>query len=504
MVKLDIKTLRSRLSKSKYVHTVYLPLFLSAAVVLIVAAVLISNTVSASWRRTVREERMREATRYANYLASEISLAGTEHVTESGEAGSSDSGFFDVLSEETEALFERFSYMRVMVLDTKGLVRKDSSQTKTGSYVMNDDVLLAISGEVVSVREGNAGRIAVPLQNTTTDETVGLVYLLVDLSSVADINGNSARYFWQVPVITILCIAVLCALIWLLEKPLQRILQWIIDLKLGEKDIKEVDKPEIKGDNEYTRIVDNLDELTHDLLAVDRSRKEFVSNVSHELKTPLSSIKVLTESLLLQDNVPEEIYKEFLQDINSEIDRMNGIVNDLLTLVRLEEGENVLNLTTFSLGDMAEDILKRMRPLADQRDITLSCECVRPVEIEADETKLTLALTNLVQNGIKYNKNGGQVRVRIDSNQLYALIVVSDTGIGIEEKHYEKLFQRFYRVDTARDRQAGGSGLGLSIVRQVLTLHKGTISVSSVVGEGTSFSIKMPLLQSEPEEEEEK
>ena len=133
-------------------------------------------------------------------------------------------------------------------------------------------------------------------------------------------------------------------------------------------------------------------------------------------------------------------------------------------------------------------------------------EEVHPAMIEADETKLTLALTNLIQNGIKYNKDGGQVKVRIDCNQVYALIVVSDTGIGIEEKNYEKLFQRFYRVDKARNREAGGTGgtgLGLSIVRQIVTLHKGTISVSSVLGEGSSFSIKMPLVQTADTEEEE-
>jgi len=155
------------------------------------------------------------------------------------------------------------------------------------------------------------------------------------------------------------------------------------------------------------------------------------------------------------------------------------------------------------VGDMAEDIIKRLNPLADQKNVHLLVEEVHPAMIEADETKMTLALTNLIQNGIKYNKDGGQVKIRIDSNQVYALIVVSDTGIGIDEKNYDKLFQRFYRVDKARDRGAGGTGLGLAIVKQIVTLHKGTITVSSVPGEGSSFSIKMPLVQTADSEEEE-
>ena len=196
------------------------------------------------------------------------------------------------------------------------------------------------------------------------------------------------------------------------------------------------------------------------------------------------------------------MYKEFLQDINSEIDRMTNIVNDLLTLVRLEEGGSVLNLSTFNLADLVDDILKRLKPLADQRSITLSREGSPNVQVEADATKLTLAISNLVQNGIKYNRDNGKVTVVLEQSGPNALISVSDTGIGIEEENFDKLFQRFYRVDKARDRAAGGTGLGLSIVRQIVTLHKGVISVSSTVGKGSTFLIKMPVEQISDQDEE--
>ena len=147
--------------------------------------------------------------------------------------------------------------------------------------------------------------------------------------------------------------------------------------------------------------------------------------------------------------------------------------------------------------------MKRLKPLAQEKNVELVLESARNVEVEADETKLTLALSNLIQNGIKYNKEGGQVKVSIDSDHMNAVIVVSDTGIGIDETHFAKLFQRFYRVDKARDREAGGSGLGLSIVRQIVMLHKGTISVESQVGEGSSFTVKLPLIQTVEQEDEE-
>jgi len=283
-------------------------------------------------------------------------------------------------------------------------------------------------------------------------------------------------------------------------KPFKRVLSWMKQVSTGNAEIPE----DLMRKDEYGAVVESVQDVTHDLIAIDHSRKEFVSNVSHELKTPLSSIKVLTESLLLQDSLPEEMYKEFLQDINSEIDRQTTIVNDLLTLVRLEEGgENVLNVSSFILNDMTEDILKRLKPLAQEKNVELLLESSREVEIEADETKLTLALSNLIQNGIKYNKDGGQVKVHIDSDHMNAVIKVSDTGIGIDEEHFAKLFQRFYRVDKARDREAGGSGLGLSIVRQIIMLHKGMISVESQLGEGSCFTARLPLIQTVEQEDEE-
>lgn len=494
MFKLELKG-----SFGKLIHSIRIPLFLGIALLYCLSSILLSEYFFKIWENYWINQRVTEANRYISYLAGEISSG--ELTTEGTGEGESTL----ILTNQFQSMSRMFSYMRVLILDQKAKVVQDTTQSRIGRYIINDEVLMAMSGETVQGGDDRVRRIAVPIKSSSDVSTVqGVIYAFASMESVhQSLEVGRERTVLVMTLIGMVTMALVYMVIYWLLRPLSKIVKWLKELKDSDKEPDDLVRPSIRGKNEFSGIVDEVEDVTHELLSLDRSRTEFVSNVSHELKTPLSSIKVLTESLLLQDGVPEELYKEFLQDINSEIDRMNGIVSDLLTLVRLEEGENVLNLSTFSVGDMAQDIIKRLTPLAEQKGVNLILDEVHPAQVEADETKMTLALTNLIQNGIKYNKDGGQVKIRIDCNQIYALIVVSDTGIGIEEKNYEKLFQRFYRVDKARDRGAGGTGLGLAIVKQIVTLHKGTITVSSVVGEGSSFSIKMPLVQTADTEEEE-
>ena len=228
---------------------------------------------------------------------------------------------------------------------------------------------------------------------------------------------------------------------------------------------------------------------------MDPSRQQFVSNVSHELKTPLSSIKVLSESILLQEDVPKEMYVEFLHDINSEIDRMSAIINDLLTLVKLDQKEIPLNFAETDLNKVMEDIIKRMTPLAAAKQIQIHYSKEKDVLAEADEMKLTLAISNLVDNAVKYTPEGGSVTVVLDADHQNAFITVSDTGIGIPEDEINRIFERFYRVDKTRDRETGGTGLGLSITYATVMMHNGSIKVNSKEEEGTSIQMRIPLRQ---------
>lgn len=476
--------------KVSWFRSVRFKLFAGVAVIYLISSFIFGQLLYNMWEDYLVNQRIVEISRYANFLASDIAI---NRLTEENNPDSN-------LSYELESFTRLYSYTRIMILDERARVVQDSSQTKTGLYIVNDDVLKALSGNIVNTQEDSFVRLAIPITDYSGTTIQGVVYVFftVDMLLQSLSVGQSNFVLLQFTIGMIVSVLFFVVIV-LLTKPFQAIFSWLKQVSEGNAEIT----PELQKKDEYGLVVQSVQDVTRDLLTIDKSRKEFVSNVSHELKTPLSSIKVLTESLLLQDNLPEEMYKEFLQDINNEIDRQTMIVNDLLTLVRLEEGGNVLNISSFRLNDMLEDILKRLRPLAQERNVELVLESVRDVEIEADETKLTLALSNLIQNGIKYNKDGGEVRVSVDSDLMNAEVIVADTGIGIAEEHFDKLFQRFYRVDKARDREAGGSGLGLSIVRQIIMLHKGAIDVESVVNEGSRFIVKLPLIQILDQEDEE-
>ena len=207
----------------------------------------------------------------------------------------------------------------------------------------------------------------------------------------------------------------------------------------------------------------------------------------------MTSMKVLADSLVGQQGVPEELYQEFLSDITEEIDRENKIITDLLSLVKMDKKAADMNISNMNINELLENILKRLRPIADQRRIDLILDSFRPVTEDVDEVKFTLAISNLVENGIKYNVDEGWVRVTLDADHKDFYVTVADSGLGIPEDSIERIFERFYRVDKSHSREIGGTGLGLAITRSSIAMHHGIIKVSSKEGEGTTFTVKIPL-----------
>ena len=274
-----------------------------------------------------------------------------------------------------------------------------------------------------------------------------------------------------------------------LTRPFAKVTSAISEVKEGYTD-EALSVPDYE---ETEHIVDAFNQVLGRMRALDESRQEFVSNVSHELKTPITSMKVLADSLLMQEEAPVELYKEFMQDITNEIERENKIINDLLSLVKLDKTNSELNISTISLNELIELTLKRLRPIARKRDIEVVFVSNRQVTAEIDEVKITLALTNLVENAIKYNIDHGNVKVTLDADNQFFTVEIADTGIGIPESAYEHIFERFYRVDKSHSREIGGTGLGLAITRNLILMHRGSVTVSSVLGEGTVFSVKIPL-----------
>ena len=244
------------------------------------------------------------------------------------------------------------------------------------------------------------------------------------------------------------------------------------------------DRLEIKNFKEFEEMTDAFNNMIGRLNDLENSRQEFVSNVSHELKTPLTSIKILADSLVMQPDAPPEVYREFLGDINSEIDRENRIISDLLELVKLDRKNGEMHIAMVSINELLEILMKRIKPIAQARNVELVYESYRKVDAEIDEVKMMLAISNLVENAVKYNKDAGWVKVTLDSDHKYFTVTVADSGIGIPESSINMIFDRFYRVDKMRARKTGGTGLGLSITKSVVLMHNGQIKVESKEGEG--------------------
>ena len=188
-----------------------------------------------------------------------------------------------------------------------------------------------------------------------------------------------------------------------------------------------------------------------------------------------------------------ELYQEFMEDISDEIDREAKIIDDLLTLVRMDKSSPDMNIATISINALIEQILKRLRPIAKKRNIEVVYESVREVQADVDEVKLSLAITNLVENAIKYNHESGWVHVTLDADHKFFYVKVIDNGVGIPAEFQDHVFDRFYRVDKARSRETGGTGLGLSITKNIVLLHQGAIKLQSKEGEGATFTVRIPL-----------
>lgn len=242
--------------------------------------------------------------------------------------------------------------------------------------------------------------------------------------------------------------------------------------------------------------------VLHDVTAQRRAeemRREFVANVSHELRTPLTNIKSYTETIMeSEDELPPEMKASFFGVILSEADRMTRIVQDLLTLSRFDNGKMEMHYTTFALEEALENVYKAVTIDAQNHGHQLSIDLRRPLpEITADKERIEQVVMNIMSNSIKYTPDGGHIQLAAWEEDGMACVRVTDDGIGVPEEDQPRLFERFYRVDKARSREAGGSGLGLSIVKEIVQSHHGTIEVQSQQGVGTSMTVRLPAAGSE-------
>lgn len=381
---------------------------------------------------------------------------------------------------------------RILIFDTKGKVIKDTFSQYEGKTILVPEVLDAFETTgSVTIHERDERVLYAPANIVDSNSRViGAVLIITSVDESFDYLNQITRMIIILTIIIGLIVAILVLFTSkLVVDPLKEFLSAVERISEGRLD----QRVQVGGNNEFTDLAAAFNHMTEKLEQGEKVREEFVSNVSHELKTPLSSIKVLTESILLQENVPIEMYNEFLQDINSEIDRMTNIVNDLLNLVKLDQRDGGLNIKLVDINKMVEEVMKRLYVLAEKKDIELRYEYIKPVNAEVDEMKFTLAVTNIIENSIKYTDDNGIVKVVVDCDHQNAFVTVQDTGIGISEEEQSKVFNRFYRVDKTRDRETGGTGLGLAITHSTVLLHNGSIKLMSKEGEGSTFVIRIPL-----------
>ena len=382
---------------------------------------------------------------------------------------------------------------RIIIIDQDLKIVEDTYELEDGKTIIAESVIRCFRGETVDYRHG--GRfieLTVPITTGgEEDQTIIGVILVTASTDTQTANLETLRQSMETWLAAIgICILALAILLssWLV-KPLRHMNQSIGGLVEGAL----ADDLDIHDCTETEKISDTFNLMLAKLRRIEKSRQEFVSNVSHELKTPLASMKVLADSLLVQEGAPVELYQEFMKDIAEEIDRENTIISDLLTLVKMDRKAAEVNVAVTDINEFLEQILKRLRPIAEKEKVEVVFESNRSVSAEIDATKLSLAFTNLVENAIKYNKENGWVRVTLDADHKYFYVKVSDSGIGIPQESLDNIFERFYRCDKSHSREIGGTGLGLAITKNAVVAHGGAIKVQSVVGEGTTFTVRIPL-----------
>ncbi len=381
---------------------------------------------------------------------------------------------------------------RIILIDNTFRIVADTYEMDEGKLIATEDVMLAFQGETVQTYDSTYHyiEVTIPVIDPDSSETTGIMLISVSTDNI-ELNLQYLRQ-WAMLIILFLVVVVIVAAMLIsgrMTKPFQRLVKSMSDVQNGYEN-------DFKGITSYTeteQISLACGEMLQRLQTLDETRQEFVSNVSHELKTPLASMKVLADSLIGQEEVPIEFYREFMADIGAEIDRENEIINDLLSLVKMDKTSANVNITSANINEMIELIMKRLRPIARKNNVELVMESYRPVVAEVDEVKLTLALTNLIENAVKYNRADGWVRVTLNADHRNFYVTVEDSGIGIPEEAQNQIFERFYRVDKSHSNEIDGTGLGLAIAKSAVILHRGESRVHSIPGEGTTFTVRIPL-----------
>ena len=389
---------------------------------------------------------------------------------------------------------------RLIVTDPSGLALYDSSQRAGGTYVLFPEILQALSGNGNNVfswqfREGMIdSRAASPIVYYGT--TIGCVYMTEYDTSQGLLIYSLLNNILQITLILEI-IVVLFSIVFAntFSRRIRRIMHSMRIIQNGDYSHKVT----MGGNDELTILGNEFNDLTERLSTSEQKRRRFVSDASHELKTPLASIKLLSDSIL-QNDMDMETIREFVGDIGNEADRLNRMTAKLLALTKLDISD-LSESEIIYMAPTVRRVVRMLTPVAAKADIELVVDLSQDCPILILEDDLYQIVFNLIENGIKYNQPGGKLWVSLNRQEDNAILTVKDSGVGIPEDALEHIFERFYRVDKARSRASGGSGLGLSIVRSIAQRYRGEITVTSVIDQGSTFTVTFPAFDTEVDKE---
>lgn len=404
------------------------------------------------------------------------------------------------LTEENVALamesVETDGVSRAIVTDRYGKVLYDTREVgnATGYYVFYTELVEALQGNVsaFSVYKEGAFHSSAAQPVLYRNQIIGAVYVYEYDTQQAALLETLQDNLLSISVGVGLLVLTLSAAV---SRSITRRLDSLQNAIRGVREGAYNQRAILSGHDEFTQIAGEFNELVDRLQETESARRQFVSDASHELKTPLAAIRLLTDSILQNENIDNATAREFVSDIGQEAERLSRITEDLLRLTRLDSGLTETP-SRIRVAPVLDRVVRMLRPVADEKEIE-----VRTVggdaEVIATEGELHQILYNLAENAIKYNRQGGFVCIRVAPGEETTTITVEDNGIGIPAGDLPHVFERFYRVDKARSRAAGGTGLGLSIVRDTVSRRGGDIRVENIPEGGTRFIVKLPCLERE-------
>lgn len=359
------------------------------------------------------------------------------------------------------------------------------------------NITTAISGEegYISVQSADYMDVAIPISGSTGNY---IVYIIDNKSSVRELSSAMFKIILEALLVGLIIATLLSLLLAkTMVTPIQSLTRAAERVAAGDFS----QKPNLDSKDEigiltqtFNSMAVQLENTLDDLKKSEQMRRDFVANVSHELRTPITSIRSYTETLMENNDLPQQTQHNFLSVILKESDRMTNIVSDLLTLSRFDAGSIEFQFERFSIEKTIRDVYNSILMEAQKHNHRFSLEFKSELpQIIGDSYRIEQVLLNMVSNAIKYTKDGGKILIFAGSKEDKVWVSVRDNGIGIPEQDVPKVFDRFYRVDKARSRESGGTGLGLSIANEIVTRHNGTMELKSKVGKGTTITVTFPV-----------